>query len=260
MEGIGISPISLIRASCEKRNVMTIVALLTLRLMLHPAIVLANQHRNSEHRRSDVTASSLEDRRATIVPLILPPPNEPSPPPPPGEDLLRHYSSADLVNSRPPVNLSTFNGEGEGANRVLELPRSLVFRRRRLLVANYDHRPGRRARYDKRLHEYAEKDANQTGTQDDEPGMDYDPDLQLPPGTDYDPEVQLPPGMDYDPHVQLPSTTRGPVGVTGSHGGFIPLNPRGITVLPGERSSIPPTSPLLTTPPGSAAMPYVWRP
>ena len=115
---------------------------------------------------------------------------------------------------------------------VLELPRSLVFRRQRLIVANYDHL---RAKYDKRLREYTEKDANQTETQDDEPGMDYDPDVQLPSSTP-------------------------PVGVTASRGGFIPLNPRGITVLPGERSPIPPTSPLLTTPPGSAAMPYVWRP
>ena len=66
--------------------------------------------------------------------------------------------------------------------------------------------------------------------------------------------------MAYDPDLQLPSTARGPVGVTGLHGGFIPVNPLGVTALPGERSPIPPTSPLLTPPPGSAAMPYVWRP
>jgi hypothetical protein len=215
---------------------MAMVALLAVGLMLRPAIVLANQHRNSERRRSDVTASSLEDRRATTVPLILPPPNEPPPPPPPSEDLLRDYSSVDLVDSRPPVNLSNFNGEGACADGVLELPQSLVFRRQRLLVASYDHRPGRRAKYGTLRREYSDNDANQTGTQEDEPGMDYDPDVQLSP------------------------STRGPVGVTGSRGGFIPLNPRGITVLPGERSPIPPTSPLLTTPPGSAAMPYVWRP
>jgi hypothetical protein len=238
---------------------MAMVALLALGLMLHPAIVLANQHRNSEHRRSDVTASSLEDRRAATVPLILPPPNEPPPPPPPSEALLRDYSSVDMVDSRPPVHLSNFNGEGECANRVLELPRSLVFRRQRLLVASYDHRPGRRAKSDKLCREYSENDVNQTGTQEDEPGMDYGPNRgtqEAEPGMGYEGE----PGMGYEPEVQLPSTTRGPVGVTGSQGGFIPLNPRGVTVLPGERSPIPPTSPLLTTPRGSAAMPYVYRP
>lgn len=237
---------------------MAMVALLVVGLMLHPAIVLANQHRNSERRRSDVTASSLEDR-ATTVPLILPPPNEPPPPPPPSENLLNDYSSVDLVNSRPPANLGKFNEDAECADRVLELPQSLVFRRQRLLVASYDHRPGRGAKYDRPRRDYSEHDANQTGTQEDEPGIDNDPDVgtqEDQPGMGYEDE----PGMGYDPDVQLPSTTRGPVGVTGSHGGFIPLNPRGVTVLPGERSPIPPTSPLLTTPRGSAAMPYVWRP
>jgi hypothetical protein len=41
-------------------------------------------------------------------------------------------------------------------------------------------------------------------------------------------------------------------------GGFIPLNPRGVIVRPGRGGPIPPTSPLLTPPPGSAAMPGVW--
>ena len=38
--------------------------------------------------------------------------------------------------------------------------------------------------------------------------------------------------------VRLPSTAIGSAGVTASHGGFIPLNPRGITVRPGEPSPI----------------------
>jgi hypothetical protein len=135
--GIRISPISLVGASCDRRNVMAIVALLTVGLMLCPAIVLANQHCNSERWQSDITANSPEDRSATTVTLILPPPNEPPPPPPPSEDQLRNYSPFDLVDSRPPINPSNFNGEGECADRVLELPQSVVFRHRRRMCCNF---------------------------------------------------------------------------------------------------------------------------
>jgi hypothetical protein len=63
---------------------------------------------------------------------------------------------------------------------------------------------------------------------------------------------------DY-PNVQAPSVTWDSSRIAPLRGGFVPLDPRGITVRPGDRSPIPPTSPLLTPPSGTAAMPFGGR-
>jgi hypothetical protein len=162
--------------------------------------------------------------------LILPPPNESPPPPPPGEDLLLDYAenSAGLGET----NLCNSIAQAECSN-VLELPRSIFVERHRLLAVNHECKANRRINHERSCREYSEEDIDEWPPEDGPP-TDYERDLKLPPA-------------DHAPLEHSP-------------GGFIPLNPRGITVRPGERSPLPPTSPLLTTPPGAAAMPYVWRP
>lgn len=198
---------------------MPILALLSLLLMLlGPLTLLAKEHRQSVWQRS----------------LILPPPKESPPLPPPSEDLVEYAdNSADSSDTVTPYNAIA----ERGFDNILELPRTVVFPRRRLLALDRKHNANGAVEHDTRRCEYSEDDADREDSQADQPAMDGYPGLKAPP----------PPPED--------ANTFG-----ASHGGFIPLNPRGITVRPGERSPIPPTSPLLTTPPGSAAMPYVWSP
>jgi hypothetical protein len=164
--------------------------------------------------------------------LILPSPNEPPPPPPPSGDLL--IDDADnSARSAAPVGLWESITKVDYSN-VLELPRSLFLERHRLLAVSRECNANGRLNQERRRREYSEEDVDEDWPPQDEPPTDYEAQLK-------------PPMADRTPSDPL-------------HGGFIPLNPRGITVRPGERSTIPPTSPLLTPPPGSAAMPYVWRP
>jgi hypothetical protein len=162
--------------------------------------------------------------------LILPPPNELPPPPPPGEDLLLDYTdnSAGLGET----NLCNSIAQAECGN-VLELPRLIFVERHRLLALNHEYKANHHINHERPRRQYSEEDVDEW-LPEDGPSTDYERDLKLPP----------PERAPLEP----------------STGGFIPLNPRGITVRPGERSPFPPTSPLLTTPPGAAAMPYVWRP
>jgi hypothetical protein len=162
--------------------------------------------------------------------LILPPPNEPPPPPPPGEDLLLDY--ADNSVGLGETNLCNSIAQAECGN-VLELPRSVFAERHRLLAVNHEYKANRHINHERPRRDYSEGDIDEWPLEDGPP-THYERDLKLPPAD----------------HAPLEHST----------GGFIPLNPRGITVRPGERSPFPPTSPLLTTPPGAAAMPYVWRP
>jgi hypothetical protein len=164
--------------------------------------------------------------------LILPPPNEPPPPPPPSGDLL--IDDADNSGrSAAPVGLSRSITE-VGYGNVLELPRSRSLERHRLLALSRECNANGRLNQKRRRGEYSEDDIDEDWPPQDEPPTDYETQLK-------------PPIADRTPSDTL-------------HGGFLPLNPRGVTVRPGERSTIPPTSPLLTPLPGSAAMPYVWRP
>jgi hypothetical protein len=162
---------------------------------------------------------------------ILPPPNEPPPPPPPGGDLLLDYAnnSARLGET----NLCNSIAQAECSN-VLELPRSIFVERRRLLAVNHEYKATHHIDHERPRPSYSDDDVAGEWPPEDEPPTDYERDLKLP------------------------SPERAPL--EPSTGGFIPLNPRGIAVRPGERSPFPPTSPLLAIPPGAAAMPYVWRP
>ena len=175
------------------------------------------------------TPHRVSDRQPS---LILPPPNEPPPPPPPSGDLLIDDAN-NSGRSAAPVGLSQSITE-VGYGNVLELLRSRSLKRDRLLAVSRECNANSSLNQERRHREYSEDDVDEHWPPQDEPPTDY--------------ETQL------KPHIadRTPSDTL--------HGGFIPLNPRGITVRPGERSTIPPTSPLLTPPPGSAAMPYVWRP
>jgi hypothetical protein len=162
--------------------------------------------------------------------LILPPPNEPPPPPPPGEDLLIDYDeSAELAGTK----LCDSSAQADYSN-VLELPRSTFLQRHRVLAVNRQYKANGQLNHKRLRREYSEEAVDGDWPPEDESPMNNEPDLTLPPA------ARTPPDR--------------------SHGGFIPLNPRGITVRPGERSPFPPTSPLLTPPPGSSAMPYAWRP
>jgi hypothetical protein len=184
-------------------------------MLLGPSTLLAKEHRQSEWHLS----------------LILPPPKESPPLPAPTEDWVEYAdNSADSSGTVTLCNAIAVLGCGN----ILELPRSVLFRRHGLLVRYRKHKPGRVLEHNTERWEYSEDDADREDSQGDQSPIDDYPGLKAP----------------------LENTTT----FGASHGGFIPLNPRGITVRPGERSSIPPTSPLLTTPPGSAAMPYVWRP
>jgi hypothetical protein len=125
--GIGINPIT--NARRKRRNVMTMVAIVTLGLMLRPSAVLARAHRKAEGWGSDAAASSREGHGAATFPLISPPPDEPPPAPPPSADLLRKYWSDEAAEDfRRSVNLHGFNAEAGCAERVLDLPQLLTFR------------------------------------------------------------------------------------------------------------------------------------
>jgi hypothetical protein len=165
--------------------------------------------------------------------LILPPPNEPPPPPPPSGDLLIHDAD-NSARSAPRVRLWKSITEVNYYGNVLVLPRSRFLQRQRLLAVGREYNANDRLNQERRRGEYSEEDVDEDWPPQDEPPTDYETQLK-------------PPMADGTPSDTL-------------HGGFIPLNPRGITVRPGERITIPPTSPLLTPPPGSAAMPYVWGP
>jgi hypothetical protein len=162
--------------------------------------------------------------------LILPPPNEPPPPPPPGEDLLIDYDeSAELAGTK----LCDSSAQADYGN-VLELPRSIYLQRHRVLAVNREYKADGQLNHKRLRREYSEEDVDENWPPEDESPMDNEPDPTLHPAD----------------HTPLKPLT----------GGFIPLNPRGITVRPGERSPFPPTSPLLTPPLGSSARPYAWRP
>jgi hypothetical protein len=162
--------------------------------------------------------------------LILPPPNEPPPPPPPAEDLLIDYDeSAELAGTK----LCDSIAQAECGNAP-QLPRSTFLQRHGVLAFNREYEADGQLNHTRLRREYSAEDVDGDWLPEDESPMDNEPDLTLPPA---------------DRTPLEPST-----------GGFIPLNPRGITVRPGERSPLPPSSPLLTTPPGSSAMPYVYRP
>ncbi|HEX4211591.1 MAG TPA: hypothetical protein VHY56_14425 [Candidatus Binataceae bacterium] len=86
------------------------------------------------------------------------------------------------------------------------------------------------------------------------PFTNYD-ELPAPSPSD-DENTQLDPPQ--NPSAQLPSLNDDSTGNSPTPGGYVPLEPRGIVVRPGSRSPILPSSPLLMTPPGSAALPNVW--
>jgi hypothetical protein len=135
--GIGINPIT--NARRKRRSVMTMVAILTLGLMLLPSAVLARAHRKSEGWGSDAAASSREGHGAATFPVISPPPDEPPPAPPPSADLLRKYWSDEAAEDfRRSVNLNGFNAEA-GYERVLDLPQLLTFRDHAVPTAH--HKP-----------------------------------------------------------------------------------------------------------------------
>jgi hypothetical protein len=161
--------------------------------------------------------------------LILPPPNEPPPPPPPVELSIDYNESAELAGTK----LCDSIPQAECGN-VLELPRSIFLQRHGVLAFNREYKADDQLNHKSLRREYSEEDVDGDWLPENESPMDNEPDLTLPPA---------------DRTPLEPST-----------GGFIPLNPPGITVRPGESSPLPPTSPLLTTPPGSSAMPYVYRP
>jgi hypothetical protein len=96
--GSGINPMA--NSGSERRNVITMIAIVTLGLMLRPSAALAKALRKSEGWRSDAAASSNEGHGAAISPVILPPPDEPPPPPPPSEDLLSEYSITPVLSGR----------------------------------------------------------------------------------------------------------------------------------------------------------------
>jgi hypothetical protein len=211
---IDVSPLIKVRAALERRKIVPILTFLGLCLILGPLSALAKPQRAAEWQRS----------------LILPPPNEPPPPPPPGEDSLLDYADNSVELGE--TNLCNSIAQAECGN-VLELPRSILVERHRLLAVNHEYKANRHINHERLRRKYSEEDVDEWPPEDGPP-TDYERDLKLPP----------PERAPLEP----------------STGGFIPLNPRGITVRPGERSPFPPTSPLLTTPPGAAAMPYVWRP
>jgi hypothetical protein len=162
--------------------------------------------------------------------LILPPPNEPPPPPPPAD-----ASSVDYNESPESAETNVCNSSAEAdCGNVLELPRPLFLQRRRLPAVNREYNANGQLNNNRLRPEYSEEDVDENWQPEDEPKSEYEPNPKRPPAD------------------------RAPL--QRSTGGFIPLNPRGITVRPGERSPLPPTSPVLTTPPGSSAMPYVYRP
>ena len=232
--GIGSNPIP--NARRKRRNLMTMVAILTLGLMLRPSAVLARAHRKSLAWGSDAVANSREGHGAATFPLISPPPDEPPPVPPPSADLLMEYSSDEADDFGRLVNLRGFNAEAGCAERVLYLPQLLTFRDHAVPTA---HR---------------KRGASPLDDYDELRPRDYSEDDNAPIEP---PEDGLP--KDYDPEVQAPSS-RDSLSVTAPRGGFIPVDPREIRVRPGDRSPIPITSPLLTPPPGTAAMPDGWRP
>jgi hypothetical protein len=232
--GSGINPMA--NSGSERRNVITMIAIGTLGLMLRPSAVLAKALRKSEGWRSDAAASSNEGRGAAISPVILPPPDEPPPLPPPSEELLSEYSSDKSGDSRHSVNLHGFNAEAGCAQRVLDLPQLLAFHDQVVPIAQREYQASPFDDYDElRARDYSDDDNTPIEPSDDEPREDY------------------------DPNVQAPSASRDFSRMAPPSGGFIPLDPRGITVRPGDRSPIPPTSPLLTPPSGTAAMPDGWR-
>ena len=233
--GFAINPMA--NTGSKRRNVITMIAIVTLGLMLRPSAVLAKAHRKQDGWRSDAAASSNEGHGAAISPVILPPPDEPPPPPPPSEDLLSEYSSNKSAEDfRRSVNLHGFNAEAGCAQRVLDLPQLLAFHDQVVPTAHSKHQASPFDDYDElRPRDYSDDDNTPIEPSDDEPREDYDPNVQAPSAS-----------RDFS-HMAPPS------------GGFIPLDPRGITVRPGDRSPIPPTSPLLTPPSGTAAMPDGWR-
>jgi hypothetical protein len=208
--------------SLKSERKFGVVGAISIPVLLAFCLILCGRSASSatEHRQ-------LEWQRS----LILPPPKEASPPPPPTENLVEYgESSRDSSGS---VALCKAAWEPRCGN-ILELPSWVFFPRHRLLALYRRHMAVRGLEQDREHCEYSEDHARWVDSQADQPPMGYYSNLKVPP------EETTP----VDP----------------ARGGFIPLNPRGITVRPGERSPIPPTSPLLTTPPGSAARPYVWRP
>jgi len=232
--GIGSNPIT--NARRKRRNIMTMVAILTLGLMLRPLAAPARAHRKSEGWRSDAAANSREGHGASTFPVISPPPDEPPPAPPPSADLLMEYSSDEADDFGRLVNLHDFNTEAGCAERVLYLPQLLTFRDHAVPTAHRKRGASPLDDYDElRPRDYSEDDNAPIEPPDDGLRKDYDPDVQAP-------------------------SSRDSLSVTAPRGGFIPVDPREIRVRPGDRSPIPITSPLLTPPPGTAAMPNGWRP
>jgi hypothetical protein len=208
--------------SSKSERKLGLAAAISIPVLLSFCVILCGRAASSaaEHRH-------LEWQRSAI----LPPPKEAPPPPPPTENLIEYGESSR--ESSGTVTLCNAAAEPWCGN-ILELPTSVFFPRHRSLALYRQHKAVRGLEQDRGHCEYSEDDARWVDSQADQPPMGYYSNLKVPP------EETTP----VDP----------------ARGGFIPLNPRGITVRPGERSPIPPTSPLLTTPPGSAARPYVWRP
>jgi hypothetical protein len=231
----GINPMT--NTGSKLRNLMTMVAILALGLMLRPSAVLAKAHRKSEGWRSDAAAISHGGHGTAILPVILPPPDEPPPPPPPSEDLRSEYSSDESAGDfGRSVNLRGFNAEAGCAERVLDLPQLLAFHDHVVATAHPKHQASPFDDYDElRPRDYSDDDNTRIEPSEDELLKDY------------------------DPNVQAPSATWDSSRIAPLRGGFVPLDPHGITVRPGDRSPIPPTSPLLTPPPGTAAMPFGGR-
>jgi hypothetical protein len=208
--------------SSKSERKLGLAAAISIPVLLSFCLILCGRAASSaaEHRH-------LEWQRSAI----LPPPKEAPPPPPPTENLIEYGESSR--ESSGTVTLCNAAAEPWCGN-ILELPTSVFFPRHRSLALYRQHKAVRGLEQDREHCEYSEDHARWVDSQADQPPMGYYSNLKVPP------EETTP----VDP----------------ARGGFIPLNPRGITVRPGERSPIPPTSPLLTTPPGSAARPYVWRP
>jgi hypothetical protein len=205
----------------NNRNVRAITAILTALLILPSSAVAGVHHKFVS------SVSALSDADSTY---LRPPPNEPPPPPPPGEALLSDRSSSKSVGDAEGArNLHQFNAEGARAEQVLSLPQVIHVRTGLVQTAKREDRANR----------FDNCDELQPGDY-----FEYD-----------DSTIEAPESR--DPEIQAPSTS-GAYSGNAAPGGFIPLNPRGVIVRPGAGGPIPPTSPLLTPPPGSAAMPGVW--
>jgi hypothetical protein len=99
---------------------MTMVAILTLGLMLRPSAVTARRIANPRAGDPMPQLAHAKGHGAATFRVISPPPDEPPPVPPPSADLLRKYWSDEAAEDfRRSVNLHGFNAKAGCAERVL---------------------------------------------------------------------------------------------------------------------------------------------